>query len=371
MNSIKYFYLHHLIILSLVYNTVSIGQVAIALPLFSLQQYEVPQCDPYQVSHTITPPSQSFVTHARPLLLFTPPFDLRVLAEGWPHHFIESALIYLDARLFQHEFERSLLSLVQQGHVLALRTNALEAAEPEPQLLSELSVFETVTGLILPFYSATNAANATLPLFRIPPDEELLAMSNRTVLYNQHALDFVLQERRNSSSILSPLDLLGQAQLRCLLTRFECHVVAPSDLLFRICHAAARRLDADQFKDSFMTHMAPLLTYNDSFILDFNRSSAFNLTRTRVAEVVKLAATSVSEHQIRTTLLHPHLVSEHSVWKQYLWTLLSFCPIVCNILAVSILVFVACKIYSERRLSFLTGARYSISKAFANRAKVV
>lgn len=358
-------------------------------PLFALDEYDQPLCHFSVVGQHI------HLEPSKPLLIFTPPFGLQTVVEQWPEDSEHTALILLSASTFQasDETHQTLLHiLLRQRHVLALHTNLSEHTDTTISLLwSELAVFETFTGLLLPFYSVVvdpvmtnnnnnnNNSMTTVPLFQIvfPSNSSKLTM----MLWNQEALDFARRYRHEPMASASVLDFLKHSQLICLLSRLDCQLAAPSDTLFGLCLSAARRLPRDLATTSAVVNFIPLLTYDGPVTTSVNAYS-FDVKRKSVANTVTLAIRQVPERYIRASLFHPFSPSAMSYVPMHFLPCVIRMRFWCRTLAGLFFCIAAydCLVNNCLRRRFLTKAYTTISnlnpkpylsKPFFNRAKLI
>lgn len=370
--------------------------------LFSLERYDVPQCDPSTVSHTIdlaTTPPYASLPRARTLRLIT-----QLDSSALP---LSDTLMVLDASIFRPAQHLMLLRFIQRGHLIVLNTSAPAAADPERQLLADLAVFETLTGLLLPFYTTPDPnVNATVPLFHIllpkPPSSPVTF-----VRQDAHAMGA-------TNETVSVLDAMDAPQLLCLLARLECHAVAPEDLTFRMCAATVARLHTLTATTtgspvtlppnlSQLTHgiqhpaaAAAAATPASSPSPHAATSPSLAARRARLRAAFTLAAHGAPDKQVRDVLFlrreASHALEERSfhedvggprlswVARFVLW-LVPFSPRVCRMLAAALLLFCVVRAAACSRLgrevvaagrSALRNAQpgHMLSHAIANRAKI-
>lgn len=294
--------------------------------LFTLDQYEHPSCDPVNVPQTIHVTPHLLNDFSSPLLVFTSPFNLEVLPHQWPSNSKHIPLVLLDPDKFhlQHHQE-ALFTLLRQSHVHALHTHASSPTSDRnteedskfpssfhDQILTELAVFETQTGYILPFLTNSFSTlstelnlsqldnNNSLPLFHLDLTNNSM-IQKPFILQNQQALDFILQSSSQYNNSTSILDMLTPLHLQCLLFRLHCETIAPTDLIFNFCLSIVRRIPSHSIHTDFI----PLSTYKTASTS--KTGTSFETMRSVVAETVNLARNQdASEQIIRTRLFHPH-----------------------------------------------------------------
>lgn len=290
-------------------------------PLFSLHEYDKQECDISAISHTITHENRAATASSSwtPLLKFNPSFVINTLVPDDIRH--SNAVIIVDPHHCVRanvELQLRLLSLIHDGHVVAIQTDALAHLEgdfgPEQELMGDIAAFETLSGIILPFYvSPIDMSNVTVPLFRLEiPSSDPLQSTRASVLEDDAALIFI-RNNTNKSHTKSVLDLLDQQQLVCLLSRLQCHRAAPSDLIFQLCLQSVRRLNALTRTLPSLTRFRPLLRYiayngyeveRDTFMK--RMKPTFDDVTSQVREAYGLLVNGASEVRVRSALTHPH-----------------------------------------------------------------
>lgn len=302
-------------------------------PLFSLHEYDKRECDSSVVSHTITHDNYAAVASnlRAPLLKFNPTFVFNNLNPEDILHY--NSIVVVDPHYCVHanpELQMKLLSFLQDGHIVTIQTDALARSDgdsgPEQELLRDVAAFETLSGVILPFYISTiEMTNVTVPMFRLEiPSLDPLSSASAVVLEDDAALEFLKNGTRHHR-VMSILDLLDQQQLVCLLSRLQCHRVAPTDLTFQLCAQSARRLSARTRKLPSLLRLRPLLSYisDDSYgekrgaSLETMKLSFENVT-SQVRTAYKLMVDGASETRIRMALIYPgRQTNEESIRLQY------------------------------------------------------
>lgn len=240
-------------------------------PLFSLEEYDVPECDQSLVGHTINAHRNGDRQRVPyPLLKFNAAFvEQHLFPEDIDH---TNAIVVVDPHIITRadkDMQMRLLSILNDGHIVAFQTDAFAhlngELEPENEFLNDIASFETLSGVVLPFYTTTaNVDNISVPLFHL----------NLTSVDGQHPPDILIWEdavalnfskktksHPNQGAIMSLLDILNQNQLVCLLFRLHCNYVAPADPTFHLCLYTALRLRANTLRLPALTKFHTLLKY--------------------------------------------------------------------------------------------------------------
>lgn len=291
-------------------------------PLFSLHEYDKQECDSSAISHTIIHDDHAATASSRPwtpLLKFNPSFVINTLVPDDIRH--SNAIVVVDPHNLVRanvELQLRLLSLIHDGHVVAIQTDALAHLDgdfgPEQELMGDVAAFETLSGIILPFYvSLIDKSNITVPLFRLKiPSSDPLQPTRAYVLEDDAALNFIRNNTHNSHT-KSVLDLLDQQQLVCLLSRLQCHRAVPTDLIFQLCLQSARRLNALTRTLPSLMRFRPLLRYIADNGYEEERGTfvkrmkpTFDDVTSQVKKAYGLLVDGASEVRVRSALTHPH-----------------------------------------------------------------
>lgn len=268
----------------------------------SHEDLELPECDVATVPHNVLINPSS-----RPLLIFTSLLDYMQYQNQWSSNFKHNVLVLLSDAELNVANQKILFTLIRKGHTLALGTNLTKENDLDTELLNSLGGFETFTGFIPPFYYLGQPiANVTAPSFQL---QLPTFPSNPNILQDQVALDFSIRHRHDSHISASVFDFLTKAQLFCLLSRLECHLVSPTDLKFRFCRLATESLTRESFISRGMGRLAPLQRHEE--LVDEDAGTSFMRKRATVAKVVRLSLEQVPERYVRALLFNPDLVNEH------------------------------------------------------------
>lgn len=205
-------------------------------PFFTLPAHDSPFCDPTLVSHEVMLDDEQGLTLPPVLLLSGTIGALRPAIQALQQQPNHSAMLLLVPSKLTPDDESTLRGILRSAHIAVLNTSAFTATDPEQHLLADLAIFETPTGIVLPFYTTTTTTTLSFPLFRIT----IPSTSRIQILRDGEAIAWSTHNKHLQST--SPLVLLTESQSACLFARLQCFRVKVGDPSFTQCHLLATRL---------------------------------------------------------------------------------------------------------------------------------